>query len=259
MLQEKGEDDFSEKIQKLKEKLNGDADSDSDTVAIVDSIVDNKVIITPDPDEDTKVVDKPVVKQESPIDQTQEKAVNKDSKDENVNIDKKSKLESNELSGDISNKADLKTVPQSENDSETDENILKKSISDINVEKVIKRKKRKKLVIPEFNSLINTLFSDEEKGQFKIVPNEEFFYENNELKLIVDEDEYYYTEEDNREDELLPIGTEHLAELVENRDSELTVEDFVKLLYTYYEKDTKISKIKIGDIFLLLSSIKLDG
>ena len=52
---------------------------------------------------------------------------------------------------------------------------------------------------------------------------------------------------------------QELIEIREDISPEVTVEDFVNILYTYYTKDTKISEIKIGDLFLLLSTIKLEN
>ncbi|MFA7056032.1 MAG: hypothetical protein WC155_00545 [Candidatus Cloacimonadales bacterium] len=120
----------------------------------------------------------------------------------------------------------------------------------------------KTVILPEYDSLINTLFNDEEKTYFKIVPSEEFFYnKNQELISIFTQNEIRHSN-DVVEDEVMDNQEKDFQELIEIREDispEVTVEDFVNILYTYYTKDTKISEIKIGDLFLLLSTIKLEN
>lgn len=120
----------------------------------------------------------------------------------------------------------------------------------------------KTVILPEYDSLINTLFNDEEKTYFKIVPSEEFFYNKNQELISI------FTQNDMRQsndvvgDEIMDTQEKDFQELIEIREDinpEVTVEDFVNILYTYYTKDTKISEIKIGDLFLLLSTIKLEN
>lgn len=120
----------------------------------------------------------------------------------------------------------------------------------------------KHVILPEYNSLINLLFTDEEKNYFKIVPSDEFYFtKDKELISIFSKNE--------KGQSYNPVGdimvdkkdkTYH--EILDSNDDinpEVTVEDFVNILYTYYNKNTKISEIKIGDLFLLLSSIKLEN
>ncbi len=122
--------------------------------------------------------------------------------------------------------------------------------------------KEKQVILPEYHSLINILFTDEEKSYFQIVPSEEFYYnKNKELVSIFTKNEkgqsYYPVGDDmidkNQKDYL------EILDANEDINPEVTVEDFVNILYTYYSKNTKISEIKIGDLFLLLSSIKLEN
>ncbi len=120
----------------------------------------------------------------------------------------------------------------------------------------------KQVILPEYNSLINILFNDEEKNYFQIVPSEEFYYnKNKELVSIFTKKEKgqsYYPVGDDMNEKPKEDYHEILNES-EDINTEVTVEDFVNILYTYYNKDTKISEIKIGDLFLLLSSIKIEN
>lgn len=120
----------------------------------------------------------------------------------------------------------------------------------------------KNVLVPEYNSLINIIFNDDEKSFFKIVPSDEFYF-NKDTELVSifskkDNGQSYdqvseqaNNKHDNKYQEILDTN--------EDINPEVTVEDFVNILYTYYSKETKISEIKIGDLFLLLSSIKLEN
>ncbi|MBI9031274.1 hypothetical protein JEZ13_04640 [bacterium] len=120
----------------------------------------------------------------------------------------------------------------------------------------------KKIIIAEYNSLINILFSDEEKNYFKIVPSDEFYFNSNhDLVSIFTKDERGQSY-DPVEDDMAMKHDENYKEILDNNQDinpEVTVEDFVNILYTYYSKETRISEIKIGDLFLLLSSIKIEN
>jgi len=120
----------------------------------------------------------------------------------------------------------------------------------------------KKIIIAEYNSLINILFSDEEKNYFKIVPSDEFYFNSNQdLVSIFTKDERGQSY-DPVEDDMAMKHDENYKEILDNNQDinpEVTVEDFVNILYTYYSKETRISEIKIGDLFLLLSSIKIEN
>jgi hypothetical protein len=122
--------------------------------------------------------------------------------------------------------------------------------------------KEKHASLPEYQSLINILFTDEEKSYFQIVPSDEFYF--NKKKELVS----IFTNNENRQS-YYPVGDDmidnkqkdyhEILDANEDINPEVTVEDFVNILYTYYSKNTKISEIKIGDLFLLLSSIKLEN
>lgn len=118
------------------------------------------------------------------------------------------------------------------------------------------------VLLAEYDSLINLLFKDEEKSYFKIVPSEEFYFnQNDELVTIFTEHKDSKNDSDV-EDVVENKFDQSYKEILESSNDinpEVTVEDFVNILYTYYSKDTKISEIKIGDLFLLLSSIKLEN
>lgn len=116
--------------------------------------------------------------------------------------------------------------------------------------------------LPEYHSLINIMFTDEEKNYFQIVPSDEFYFnKHNDLVSIFtkkEKEQSYYPVGDNMIDKSQKDYHE-ILDANEDINPEVTVEDFVNILYTYYKKDTKISEIKIGDLFLLLSSIKLEN
>lgn len=121
---------------------------------------------------------------------------------------------------------------------------------------------QKTLLLPEYKSLINLLFTDEEKTQFKIVPSDDFYYnKNNQLVSIFSnsDDNGNDTENKDKMNDISNSDYEEILDSSENINPEVTVEDFVNILFTYYDKNTKISEIKIGDLFLLLSSIKLEN
>lgn len=116
--------------------------------------------------------------------------------------------------------------------------------------------------LPEYDSLINTLFNDEEKSYFKIVPSEEFFYNKNQELISIFtkyETRHYNDVVEDGKMEKQENTFQDLPDIKKDINPEVTVEDFVNILYTYYTKDTKISEINLGDLLSLLSSIKLDN
>lgn len=145
-----------------------------------------------------------------------------------------------------------------------DENQKVKEIFELNSQQTDSAEiiEEKNIVIPEYHSLINILFNDEEKGYFKIVPSDEFYFnENKELVSIFSKNKKGHSY-DPLEDDMTKTKHNEITDILEANEDinpEVTVEDFVNILYTYYSKDTKISEIKIGDLFLLLSSIKLEN
>lgn len=121
----------------------------------------------------------------------------------------------------------------------------------------------KAVILPEYDSLINILFNDEEKSYFKIVPSEEFYYnKNKELVSIFtkrEKDKATILHSEEKVKDKAKKGYHEILTANNDINPEVTVEDFVNILYTYYSKETKISEIKIGDLFLLLSSIKIEN
>lgn len=118
------------------------------------------------------------------------------------------------------------------------------------------------ILLPEYDSLINTLFNDEEKSYFKIVPSEEFFYNKNQELISIftqNETRHYDDVVEDGKMEKQENSFQDLPDIKKDINPEVTVEDFVNILYTYYTKDTKIAEINLGDLLVLLSSIKLDN
>jgi hypothetical protein len=120
----------------------------------------------------------------------------------------------------------------------------------------------KRVVLPEYDYLLNIIFNDEEKSYFKIVPSDEFYF-NKDAELVS-----IFTENDKGQSydplmDEIPVSKDksyhEILKANEDINPEVTVADFVNILYTYYSKETKVSEIKIGDLFLLLSSIKLEN
>ncbi len=121
--------------------------------------------------------------------------------------------------------------------------------------------KQEPVLLAEYDSLINLLFTDEEKSYFQIVPSEEFYFnkENELVSIFFEKEEGKDTINNFEETKETNFDYSEILESNQDINPEVTVEDFINILYTYYNKDTKISEIKIGDLFLLLSSIKLEN
>lgn len=171
------------------------------------------------------------------------------------------------VSGDTSGKSDKVSPPEFEIKEEMveeptevtenlqDVSLLKDEVFDeVGTEEIV--------FLPEYDSLINTLFNDEEKSYFKIVPSEEFFYNKNQELISIFtkyETKHYNDDVGDEKMEKQENTFQDLPDIKKDINPEVTVEDFVNILYTYYTKDTKISEINLGDLFSLLSSIKLDN
>ena len=130
----------------------------------------------------------------------------------------------------------------------------------LNLPAVIPAEEASCITVPEFDYLINIIFNDEEKEQLNIVPTKDFVYQDKVLKHI-SELSKELPDEPIEETHLNINPESEIKEIIDDNNeigSEVTVQDFIALLLTYYSRSTKVSDINIGDLFLLLSSIKLE-
>lgn len=157
------------------------------------------------------------------------------------------------------------------NETSLSEIFIKQESNEINTEQVLNEDKdtpvkgeiinMDEVLLPEYDSLINLLFTDEDKTKLRIVPSEDFYYNSDNELVSIFSDKESSDPLQNVKDNFVNVDYSYSEILESNNDinPEVTVEDFVNILLTYYNKDTKISEIKIGDLFLLLSSIKLEN
>jgi hypothetical protein len=110
------------------------------------------------------------------------------------------------------------------------------------------------IAFPVFSNLINALFTDSDKRNLRIVPNDDYFY-NNVGSLIVKEHESREVVGEIILGEIEPVEerdkqviTEQVTEII---NSDMKLGELLNIIVTNYDLDTRLSEVKVSELIEL--------